>query len=72
MLKLNLRVKQDVFIGNNVQIIVTNIDSQNRTVELGFIAPKEIKILRGTLLRRGFPPSENKNAQEEQKPDAQS
>lgn len=70
MLKLNLRVKQDVFVGNDVQIIVTNIDVQNKTVELGFVAPKEVKILRGKLLRRGLP-TEKKDSQEPQNQEQQ-
>jgi len=51
MLKLQLTCGADVFIGNTIKIVVRKIDTANNSVELGFYAPKEVKILRGSLLR---------------------
>lgn len=53
MLKLQLSCGSDVFVGNTIKIVVRRIDAENNTVELGFYAPKEVKILRGSLLRSG-------------------
>lgn len=51
MLKLQLNCGADVFIGNTIKVVVRKIDAANNSVELGFYAPKEVKILRGSLLR---------------------
>ncbi|HOL14356.1 MAG TPA: carbon storage regulator, partial [Bacillota bacterium] len=51
MLQLRLKTKQDVYIGDNIRIVVISIDPSGKSVELGFAAPREIKILRGVLLR---------------------
>jgi len=53
MLSLQIKLGGDVFIGDDVRIVVRNIDSKQNTVELQFHAPREIKILRGYLYRRG-------------------
>ena len=66
MLNLNIRLGGDVYVGDDVRIVVKNIDPVNKTVELQFHAPKEIKILRGQLYRRKTSPisSEDKSESE--------
>jgi len=51
MLQLRLKAKQDVYIGDNIRVVVVSIDPSGKSVELGFAAPREVKILRGVLLR---------------------
>jgi carbon storage regulator len=48
MLVLTRKKGQTIGIGNNIQIVVTEI-SGGRQVKLGILAPKETKILRGEL-----------------------
>jgi len=67
MLNLNIKLNGDVYIGDDVRIVVKNIDCVNKTVELQFHAPKEVKILRGQLYRRK--PSSDASSAE---PDSQS
>lgn len=38
-------------IGDNIQIKVTKIDSQANKVNIAFLAPKEVKILRDKVKR---------------------
>lgn len=52
MLSLYVKIGSDVFIGDDVRIVVKGVNLEKNTVELHFHAPKEIKILRGHLYRQ--------------------
>ena len=52
MLNLHIKLGGDVYIGDNVRIVVKSIDPEQKVVELQFHAPREVKILRGYLYRR--------------------
>lgn len=56
MLRLRLSRGSDVFIGDNIKIVVLNIYNETGQVEIGFHAPKELKILRGHLYRNRVEP----------------
>ena len=51
MLRLRLSRGSDVFIGDDIKIVVLNVYKGTDQIELGFQAPKELKILRGHLYR---------------------
>lgn len=52
MLKLILRPHEDVFLADNIRIIVLDIDPNGKNVKLGFMAPREIRILRGRFFQQ--------------------
>lgn len=52
MLNLKVKLGGDVYIGDNIRIVVKDINVENKEVELQFYAPREIKILRGQLYRQ--------------------
>ena len=52
MLKLRIPIKGDVYIGDNIKVIVLAVHQHPLRVELGFKAPPEIKILRGNLVNK--------------------
>lgn len=67
MLRLRLSRGSDVFIGDDIKIVVLNIYKGTDQIELGFQAPKELKILRGHLYRNrkdpkpDSPPAQTEN-----------
>lgn len=62
MLRLLFRPRQEVFISDNIRVVVLRIDKVRNTVELGFDAPKEIKIF-----RKFMGPRQNQNNGQESK-----
>ncbi|ANS76097.1 carbon storage regulator [Paenibacillus yonginensis] len=61
MLVLKRRVGETVMIGDNIQIQILGIEGDQ--IKLGFIAPKEIQILRQELYQGIV--EENKSAKEQ-------
>lgn len=51
MLVLTRKVKEQIFIGDN--IVVTVVRSTNGSVRLGIDAPKNVRVVRGELLAPG-------------------
>ena len=61
MLALTRKVKEQIFIGDN--IVVTVVRSTNGSVRLGIDAPKNVRVVRGELIKSApVPPVESMEA----------
>lgn len=49
MLKLRFYPGQTVFLNDDIKIKVLSVDPSTKSIELGFQAPNEVRILRGRL-----------------------
>ena len=56
MLVLTRKIGQELLIGDDVRIMVTDIDAARGVVRLGITAPREIPIMREELLQDTHPP----------------
>ena len=61
MLRLNVKMKSGVHIGNDIRVVVLGFNQETNSVELGFIAPKDVKILRDSLLKQKDKPTQGQN-----------